>query len=116
MPAQYLPAVEGAIGRRNGIHYDKEENADKTLSPRVVDGKVAVNVLYNPDENDAKLDDTLREFRKNGVEVFEQPADRTKREERAANARAFERQYAEKMSRNNALPEKQIDIPPQIEM
>lgn len=115
VPAEYLPTVTAAIGRRNQTEYDWQEHADKTISPRVIDGKVAINVRYETKENDAKLDDALREFRKNGVEVFEQPADRTKREERAANARAFERQYAEKMSQSKALPEKQI-APPQIEM
>jgi hypothetical protein len=116
VPAEYVPTVTAAIGRRNHTEYEWQEHADKTISPRVIDGKVAINVHYETKENDAKLDDALREFRKNGVEVFEQPVDRTKREERAANARAFEQQYAEKMSRSNALPDKQIDSPPQIEM
>lgn len=117
VPAEYLPTVRGAIGRNNSIHYDNlEEHADKTTSARVVDGKVAVNVLYRREENDAKLDDALREFRRNGVEVFEQPADRNKREQRATNARAFEREYAEKMRRSSALPGKEMDRPSQIEM
>lgn len=117
VPAEYLPTVRAAIGQRNHSEYEWQEHADKTISPRVVDGKVAINVHYEPDENDAKLDDALREFRKNGVEVFEQPTDRAKREEKAANARAFERQYAGKSGRSNALPEKQIGTaPPQIEM
>jgi Relaxase/Mobilisation nuclease domain len=116
VPAEYLPEVRRAVGRNNSMHYDLEEHADKTTSARVVDGKVAINVLYRRDENEAKLDDALREFRKNGVEVFEQPADRTKREERAANARTFEQQYAEKMRRSNALPGKEKERPSQLEM
>ena len=116
VPVAYLPAVIEAIGRRNHTEYEWQENADKTRFRRVIDGKVAVNIHYETKENDAKLDDALREFRKNGVEVFEQPADRTKREERADNARAFEKQYAEKMSRRNTIPGIEINSPPQIEM
>ena len=116
VPVEYLPTVSGAIRRHNHTEYELQEHADKTTSPRVVDGKVAVNILYETKENAAKLDDALREFRKNGVEVFEQPADRTSREERAADTRLFERQYAEKLSRSNAFPEIERGSPRQIEM
>ena len=116
VPVEYLPKVRGAAGQSNPLYHDWVEHADKTISPRVDNGKVAVNIHYKTDENDAKLDDALQEFRRNGVEVFEQPVDRTKREERAANARAFERQYAEKMRRSNALPGKEMDRPSQREM
>lgn len=116
VPVEYLPTVSGAIRRHNYTEYELQEHADKTTSPRVVDGKVAVNILYETKENAAKLDDALREFRKNGVEVFEQPADRTSREERAADTRLFERQYAEKLSRSNAFPEIERGSLRQIEM
>lgn len=116
VPAAYLPTVTAAIERRNHTEYELHEHADKTVSPRVIDGKIAVNIHFDSNQSDAKLDDALREFQKNGVEVFEQPVDRTKREERAANERAFERQYAEKMSRSNPSVGKNITSPPQIEM
>ena len=115
VPIEYLPTVIGAIGQ-NYTEFDKGEHADKTTFLRVVDGKTAVNILYETKGNAAKLDDALREFRKNGVEVFEQPADRTSREERAADTRLFERQYAEKLSRSNAFPEIERSSPRQIEM
>lgn len=116
VPEEYLPKVRVAVGQSNSLHHDWVEHADKTITPRVDNGKVAVNIFYNTTENDVKLDDALQEFRRNGVEVFEQPAERTKREERAANARTFERQYAEKMRRSNALPGREMDRPSQIEM
>lgn len=116
VPVEYLPKVRAAVGQSNSLYHDWVEHADKTRAPRVDNGKVAVNILYKTTENDVKLDDALQEFRRNGVEVFEQPAERTKREERAANARTFERQYAEKMRRSNALPGKEMDRPSQREM
>ena len=102
VPVEYLPTVMGAIRSHNHREYEWEEHADKTRTRRVVEGKVSINVFYGTDENVVKLDNALREFRKNGVEVFEQPTTRTKREEQVANIRAFERQNANGLGRGSA--------------
>jgi Relaxase/Mobilisation nuclease domain len=116
VPVEHLSMVTGAIRQHNYQEYDYEEHANKSRSWRVVAGKVSINVLYRTDENAVKLDDALREFRKNGVEVFEQPADRTKREEKAADMREVERSYSQVIGQKSASAEKSRDSNPGIEM
>jgi hypothetical protein len=94
VPVTYLPTVQAAL-KKEGIQlgYEWQEQTDKSLIRKEKDGVVSVNLRYTKDVDHVQLDKALSDFQEKGVDIFEQSAEKTKREAQVTQRRQFDREW-----------------------